>query len=186
LKTVNLLYISSIIVVVMKKTTSNIKPFHIQKGEYGDTHVHSAPILREPAVAWVSASGSTWADNVLKRVKLIREGLPFEAIEDLSKKINIPIKSILSIVGMPQTTYNKKKNERSLLDSHNTELVLLIRELVDYGVDVFNGEEQKFQRWLKKNNLSLGGHSPESLLDTVTGIQEVRACLDRLEYGVLA
>lgn len=162
----------------MKKTFSNIKPFNVQSTE-------SVHLARESDVAWQVAPRSVWTD-MLDRIQLIRKGLPFEAIEELSKKINTPVKSILAIMGMPQTTYNKNKKEQSLLDSHNTELILLIRELVAYGVDVFDGEEQKFQRWLKKPNISLGGHTPESLLDTVTGISEVRACLDGLEYGVLA
>jgi uncharacterized protein (DUF2384 family) len=37
---------------------------------------------------------------------------------------------------------------------------------------VFNNENDKFQRWLKKPNLSLGGKSPENLLDTITGIMK--------------
>lgn len=43
-----------------------------------------------------------------------------------------------------------------------------------------------FQRWLQKPNLSLGGKSPESMLDTMTGINEVKFCLNRLEFGNLA
>jgi uncharacterized protein (DUF2384 family) len=39
---------------------------------------------------------------------------------------------------------------------------------------------------LKKPNLSLGGNAPESMLDSITGIQEVRNCLNRIEYGNLA
>jgi uncharacterized protein (DUF2384 family) len=65
-------------------------------------------------------------------------------------------------------------------------LIVLISELVDYGKEVFNNEEEKFQRWLKKANLSLGGNSPESLLDTITGIDEIKFCLNRIEYGNLA
>ncbi|NGF56608.1 DUF2384 domain-containing protein [Parapedobacter sp. SGR-10] len=161
----------------MTKEVKNVKPFHITE--------NVSNIAEEGAVAWVPGAVKPWS-NMLDRVQIIRKGLPFEAIEELSKKINIPVKSVLSIMRMPQTTYNKKKNEQSLLDSHNTELILLISELINYGVDVFNGEEQKFQRWLKKPNTSLGGYSPDSLLDTMTGIQEVRSCLDRLEYGVFA
>jgi len=63
---------------------------------------------------------------------------------------------------------------------------LLLTELIDFGLEVFNQEENKFLRWLKKPNLSLGGTTPESLLDTTTGIQEVKNCLNRLEYGNLA
>ncbi|WP_199856339.1 antitoxin Xre/MbcA/ParS toxin-binding domain-containing protein [Lunatibacter salilacus] len=48
---------------------------------------------------------------------------------------------------------------------------------------VFNDEENKFQRWLVKPNLSLGGNSPDSLLDTTTGIDEVRFAVNRIEFG---
>jgi len=124
--------------------------------------------------------------NQLERVEVIREGIPYESIETVSKRLNNPIKSILAIIGIPQTTYNKKKSEHLLLDSRDSELLILINELIDYGLDVFNNEEEKFQRWLKKPNLSIGGNSPESMLDTVTGINEVRFSLNRLEFGNLA
>ena len=126
-----------------------------------------------------------WA-NKIERVGIIRQGIPYNSIETISKRINRPVKSVLSIVGLPQTTYNKKKSEHSLLDSRDSELIMLITELIDYGVEVFNNEEEKFQRWLKKPNLSLGGNSPESLLDTITGIDEVQFCLNRIEYGNFA
>lgn len=126
-----------------------------------------------------------WA-NKMERVGIIRQGIPYDSIEVISKRLNRPVKSMLALVGLPQTTYNKKKGTHSLLDSRDSELVLLITELIDYGIDVFNNENDKFQRWLKKSNLSLGGNSPESLLDTITGINEVKFCLNRIEFGNLA
>ena len=122
----------------------------------------------------------------MERLHLVREGIPYQSIEVISHRLNKPVKSILNLVGMPQTTYNKKKSERSLLDSRDSELVLLISELIDFGNEVFNGETEKFKRWIKKPNLSLGGNTPESLLDTTTGILEVRNSLNRLEYGNFA
>ena len=104
----------------------------------------------------------------------------------ISERLKSPVKSVLSIVGIPQTTYNKKKSEHSLLASRESELIVLLTELIDYGILVFNKEEEKFQRWLKKPNLSLGGNSPESLLDTATGIDEVNYCLNRIEFGNFA
>lgn len=124
--------------------------------------------------------------NKMERVSLIRQGIPYDAIEVISKRLNRPVKSILSIVGLAQTTYNKKKSEHSLLDRRDSELILLITELIDYGLEVFNNEEEKFQRWLKKSNLALGGNVPESMLDTMTGINEVKFGLNRLEFGNLA
>lgn len=122
----------------------------------------------------------------MERVSAIRSGVPFSAIDVISKRINIPIKSTLGILGLPQTTYNKKKVSKSLLDSRDSELVLQISELIDFGVEVFNSEEGKFQAWLQKPNTALGGVKPLDILDTISGINEVRFCLNRIEYGNFA
>jgi putative toxin-antitoxin system antitoxin component (TIGR02293 family) len=122
----------------------------------------------------------------MDRVNIIRTGVPYASIDVISKRINVPIKDVLHIFGLPQTTYNKKRREKSLLNGRDSEIVLLLTELLDFGIEVFNNEEDKFQRWIKKENIALGGNSPESLLDSITGIQEVKNCLNRIEYGNLA
>lgn len=126
------------------------------------------------------------ANTKLGKIAVIRAGIPYEMIDTVSKRLNNPVKSVLALIGIPQTTYNKKKSEHLLLDSRDSELLILINELIDYGLEVFNHEEEKFHRWLKKPNPSIGGHSPESMLDTVTGINEVKFSLNRLEFGNLA
>jgi putative toxin-antitoxin system antitoxin component (TIGR02293 family) len=131
-------------------------------------------------------SGDYVWTNTMDRLNIIRKGLPYDSIEVLSSKTNLPVKYFLSLFELPQTTYNKKKREDNLLSGRDTEVVLLLIEILDFGLDVFNNEEDKFQRWIKKLNLSLGGVSPASLFDSITGIQEVRNSLNRLEYGNLA
>lgn len=126
-----------------------------------------------------------WTNN-MERIRVIREGIPYESLDFISSQLNVSVKAALAILGMPQTTYNKKKNEHSMFDQRNSELILLIIELIQYGQEVFNQENEKFQRWLKKPNSSLGGQTPESMLDTTSGIDEIRKCLSRIEYGVLA
>lgn len=78
----------------------------------------------------------------------------------------------------------KEENERR--NGQNSEVILILTEVLDFGLEVFNNEEKKFHRWLKKSNLSLGDATPESMFDSVTGIQEVRNALNRLEYGNMA
>ncbi|MGJ7031830.1 type II RES/Xre toxin-antitoxin system antitoxin [Niabella hirudinis] len=124
--------------------------------------------------------------NDMERIEIVRRGLPYDAIEEIGKKIDRPVKMVLTAISIPQTTYNKKKKEQSLLEKKESELVLLISELVDYGIEVFNKEEEKFQRWLKKPNQSLSGNIPESMLDTVSGINEIKYALNRIEFGNLA
>ena len=79
-----------------------------------------------------------------------------------------------------------KRKENPLPNDSDNKLNLLQAELINYGIEVFNKEEDKFQRWMKKPTNSLGNNTPESLLDSVAGIQEVRNCLNRIEFGNLA
>lgn len=166
----------------MERKSLNVKPFSTKKS------IKKAYTYEAGSLFWVLDSDGKvykWS-NRMERVQVIREGVPYRTIEGISERLNRPVKTILSIVGIPQTTYNKKKSEHSLLDSRESELIVLLTELIDHGILVFNNEEEKFQRWLKKPNLSLGGNSPESLLDTATGIDEVNYCLNRIEFGNFA
>jgi putative toxin-antitoxin system antitoxin component (TIGR02293 family) len=127
----------------------------------------------------------TWNDK-MDRMALIRRGLPYEAIEVVGSKAELSTKQILNYLGIAQTTYNKKKREKQFLSRRDSEAVLILSELLDFGFEVFNNEKEKFRRWLKKNNVSLGNVPPESLFDSLTGMHEVRNALNRLEYGNMA
>lgn len=163
----------------MKKDNANIKRFNTQRS------IENATNKKVILKSWkLFADNKTYVwSNKMERVAIIRKGIPYDAIEVISKRLNKPVKAMLTIVGLPQTTYNKKKSEHSSLDSRDSELILMMTELIDYGLDVFNFEEEKFQRWLKKPNLSLGGNAPDSMLDTLTGINEVTYSLNRIEFG---
>lgn len=176
-----MLYIYSKLVAIMKKAQVTM-PFNTKRS------------IQNTAVKVVAGRNSTinsddkqynWS-NKLERVGIIRAGIPYDAIETISKRLNNPVKTILAIIGIPQTTYNKKKSEHLLLDPRDSELVILINDLINYGLEVFNNEEEKFQRWLKKPNASIGGNSPDTMLDTITGINEVTFSLNRLEFGNFA
>ena len=166
----------------MTESTIKTLPFNTKKS------VRKATQTTKNLKRWsIDSDGKIYVwTNKMERVGIIRTGIPYISIEVISKRLNRPVKSVLSIVGLPQTTYNKKKSEHSMLDSRDSELIVLITELIDEGIEVFNNEEEKFQRWLRKPNLSLGGNSPESLLDTATGIDEVKLCLNRIEFGNFA
>lgn len=151
--------------------------------------IHRARISgKERGQIWtIKVPGKTYTwSNKMERVSLLREGLSIESIEVICNKSSLSIKKVLHFLNLAQTTYNKKKRENSLLSVRDSEIVLVLTELLDFGLNVFNSEEDKFQRWLQKPNISLGGATPVSLFDSLTGIQEVRNSLNRLEYGNLA
>lgn len=126
-----------------------------------------------------------WSTNS-ERLTLIRAGVPYAAIESLSKAMHVPIKRLLEVLRLPQTSYNKKKAASAKLDPRDGELVMRIVEVVEFGREVFNQEHEKFERWLLRPNRTLGSVSPLSMFDTVSGVAEVQACLERIEYGNLA
>lgn len=150
--------------------------------------IKRAQVARDSPSKWkIESEGNVYTWNTqFERIGIIRKGVTSGSIDVISKRINVPVKDVLHIFGLPQTTYNKKRREKSLLSGRDSEIVLLITELLDFGLEVFNNEEVKFQRWLKKQNLSLNGSTPESLLDSITGIYEVKNCLNRIEYGNFA
>ena len=57
------------------------------------------------------------------------------------------------------------------------------KEVIKYGIEVFNNEEDKFQRWLSLENKSIGNKKPFELLETEEGRNIVLDCLNRIEYG---
>lgn len=130
-------------------------------------------------------SGYAW-DNAFEKVEVLRKGVHVVYIERVAKGLGLPVSRMLKIIDMPQTTFNKKKRNNELLDTGDTEIIVLTSEVISFGENVFNNEQDKFHRWLQKKNTSLGNVSPQELLDTVTGINEVKNALNRLEYGNLA
>jgi putative toxin-antitoxin system antitoxin component (TIGR02293 family) len=134
-------------------------------------------VLQESAMAY---------GNSLGRIEIIRKGLPYSTIDELSERMQRPIKFLLGILGIAQTTYNLNKRQEADLNSKESELVVAISELLSFGQEVFNNEEEKFNRWLEMPNQSLNGITPQSLFDTLSGVAEVRKCLNRIEYGNFA
>jgi putative toxin-antitoxin system antitoxin component (TIGR02293 family) len=165
-----------------QESTGSTKKYNPKKS------IQRARAVKSSSQEWcikMSAGEYVWSTK-MDRVNIIRKGLPYESIEVISKRADLPVKQVLHLFGVPQTTYNKKRRDNDLLSGRDSEIILVLTELLDLGIEVFNNEAEKFQRWLKKPNISLGGVTPESLFDSLTGIQEVRNSLNRLEYGNLA
>ena len=116
-----------------------------------------------------------WASK-LERVGIIREGIPYAAIEVISRRINVPVKEVLPIFGMPQTTYNKKRREKSLLNGRDSEIILLLTELVDFGIEVFNNEEEATLEFTKEGEFVADYGSFISRQPSIQNIQALEDC----------
>ncbi len=86
------------------------------------------------------------------------------------------------ILAVAKATLHNKKG-KAKFDSSTSERILLLADIYSYGYEVFENKE-KFNRWMKNENSSLGGICPLQLLDTLYGMEEVKHLIGRLEYGV--
>jgi uncharacterized protein (DUF2384 family) len=72
----------------------------------------------------------------------------------------------------PQTTFKENVKEQTLL----------LLALIKHGIDVFSTVEL-FDQWLNKKNFYFDNKTPNSFLNTVTGIKFVDDRLTAMEYG---
>jgi uncharacterized protein (DUF2384 family) len=54
---------------------------------------------------------------------------------------------------------------------------------VYYGLTIF-GDTLTLREWLKTPSEALGNVTPLSIMDTLSGIQEIKKELGRIDYGV--
>ena len=96
----------------MKKEVMQKKTFDPKES------IDRAKAFRVSSVKWrLESEGREYVWNSrLERVGIIREGIPYASIEVISRRINVPVKDVLHIFSLPQTTYNKKRREKSLLN----------------------------------------------------------------------
>lgn len=58
------------------------------------------------------------------------------------------------------------------------------REILKYGLSVFNNEKDKFRRWLNSPIIALNGRKPVELFGSQAELNEVKRILDKIEYGI--
>ena len=121
------------------------------------------------------ASELDWAEAV-------EEGLPTEALEAVMKRSALSWKEIGELVIPRRTFSHRKEEEQSLSPEESDRLVRLLR-VVAKAKDTFQNEE-KAERWLKKENRALGGRTPLEALKTESGARLVENVLGRIAHGV--
>ena len=108
-----------------KKDTPKIESFDPKKS------IGRARNARRQGSKWVikTSGGIVMWSNRLERVAIIRKGLPYESIEIIGQKANLPVRQVLHYLGVPQTTYNKKKRENDHLSGRDSEIILVLSEI---------------------------------------------------------
>lgn len=135
-------------------------------------------IIQEPSAAYATTNSR------FDLVALSRKGIQKQALLNLGSALNLSLKELSTLLPVTERTL-QRRNAHSLLSPAVSEQIILITELTAKGKEVF-GSLEAFRKWLKEENIALGGQPPINLLDTSIGVQLVTDELGRLEHGVYA
>jgi len=121
--------------------------------------------------------------TLLDLFEAVRRGVPKRSVDLLADVMMLPMTSMAPLLNLSYKTLIRKQ-QTELLDavvsSHTYEMATTIAK----GLELFGSDEEKLNRWLRKENRALKGHKPIDLLGTPTGIKLVNQLLGRIEEGV--
>lgn len=120
--------------------------------------------------------------NPIDPLQHVRKRLPLTQAQALAQTLDLTDKEMARVLAISIRTYHRLKGS-GLLNEVASERLLLFTKLADYGLEVFNDQDQ-FNQWLRLPLRELRNNSPLNSLDTIAGFSDVETILDRIEYGV--
>jgi putative toxin-antitoxin system antitoxin component (TIGR02293 family) len=112
----------------------------------------------------------------------VREGLPYSALEALQGALELSVKELSVVLGIPERTIARRKDEQHLTAAESDRLYRVARTLA-HAASVL-GTFEKARLWLKRPSRALGDETPLTLLDTDVGTRQVEETLLRIVYGI--
>ncbi|MEM8969920.1 MAG: antitoxin Xre/MbcA/ParS toxin-binding domain-containing protein [Bacteroidota bacterium] len=131
----------------------------------------------------LSAKERKQVRSTLDLLPLSKNGLPIQALKQLQKKLQIGNRAISALVGMSESTLQRRYRSSSRLSEIESQTVLQLAELWSQGMEVFE-DENDLRTWLTSEIPALGGQTPLALLATPLGRSHVQEVLLRLEWGI--
>ena len=116
-------------------------------------------------------------------LKVREQPLRFSDLIRIAAKLGMDQNQMSLLADVSIRTF-KKKSKSSLLSFHISERVLMLENLYQMGLDVFDSNESSFQDWLNSKIPTLDNHVPNDLLTSLLGIDVVKEELLRIEHGV--
>jgi putative toxin-antitoxin system antitoxin component (TIGR02293 family) len=114
----------------------------------------------------------------------VHEGLPYTEIDRLGARLQLPIKGLTKILGIPERTLARRRRD-GRLSPDESERVLRLDRLFSLAVAMLRDEERA-RSWLKSPKQALGDKPPLVYAETEIGAREVEDLMGRIRHGVLA
>ena len=167
------------------------KPHRGMKPANHEASASKADTIAEPAAPYVvDQTGHAALGGDLSRLAndggvldLVREGLPYSMLEELTVAIGGSQKELARVVGIPATTLGRRKRAGRLTPAESDRLVRIAR-LTDLVLALMRGDPAAARRWLNTPQDIFGDETPLHRASTETGGREVEQLIGRLRHGV--
>lgn len=147
----------------------------------------SPPKVRLKKVRTLSQAMSRSLDDkdLLAIIEVVRMGIAFNEFEKIVVETPFSMAEWANYLQLSERTIQRNQKERKAFQPIQSERIVKLVMLYNYGVEVF-GDKENFNVWLDSRSIALGGRTPKELLDTLLGVGMIKDELGRIEHGVLA
>jgi putative toxin-antitoxin system antitoxin component (TIGR02293 family) len=118
-------------------------------------------------------------------VKMANEGIQASNLEDLFVLTKHNKHFFAEVLLISTKTIERYIKENKAFNPSESEKLLKLQEMYQWGIDVF-GNAEEFNSWIEKPAYGLNYMTPKELIKTINGIKLVEDELVRIAYGELA
>ncbi|MFD2938270.1 type II RES/Xre toxin-antitoxin system antitoxin [Spirosoma flavum] len=113
-----------------------------------------------------------------------RQGMPRAEVDRVAGLARLTDVELARILNMSVRNLHRLKADDKLARDAS-ERLLLLTNLLQHGLDVFDEDTQTLTEWLRSPIRELNSQAPLYLLDTTTGFGLVDDVLGRIEHGIV-
>ena len=122
-----------------------------------------------------AARADAFHGDASELIRKMRAGTPARVIPEMAARLGLSQDRLFDTLKLPKSTMKARISEDALLSSAEQDRIYRADKVWARALGVLE-DEQSAKRWIVRENRSLGGEAPLSLLDT----------LGRIEYGIVS
>ena len=145
----------------------------------------SSPAAKKTSRAAAFSYEAVDDSSLLTLIDIVRKGISSQDFTKIVDETPFTLSEWAHYLRLSERTLQRAQKEKKAFPSIQSERIVELVMLYQYGVQVF-GTKEGFDSWLQSVSIALGGRVPKELLDTQFGISMVKDALGRIEHGVLA
>lgn len=115
----------------------------------------------------------------------MRQGIASNIVPEIARVLNITQDKLFECLNLPKSTIKSRIAKSNPLSSVEQDRFYRVNKILSTATRIL-GDGESAKKWVLRNNRSLGGESPMSLLDTEAGYELVMDTLSRIEFGVIS